>query len=158
LGNDSVFTTQKDSQARLWFGTFNGLSVFDPSSERFINYYIKDKKTNPYDNAIFILKEDKAGNFWCGNENKLLLFDTKTKTFTHYIPNEKDPDALQANSYENLLIDRSGTLWVGTLFQGLNWLNRKRSKFTVYKNNPGQPHYFPGGGNTSFAEEKDGTF
>ena len=42
-------------------------------------------------------------------------------------------------------------------FQGLNWLNRNRSKFTVYKNDPGQPHYFPGGG-TSFAEDKDGTF
>ncbi len=91
-------------------------------------------------------------------DGNLLFFDTKTKTFTQYTPNEKDPDALPANSIYNLLIDRSGTLWVGTASQGLYWLNRNRSKFTVYKNDPGQPHYFPGGGNTSFAEDKDGTF
>ena len=65
---------------------------------------------------------------------------------------------MPANSIINLLIDRSGTLWVGTDSQGLYWLNRNRSKFTVYKNDPGQPHYFPGGGHTSFAEDKDGTF
>ena len=53
LATDSVYIIQKDSQGHLWFGTINGLSVFDPSSERFINYYIKDKKTNFYDNGDF---------------------------------------------------------------------------------------------------------
>jgi ligand-binding sensor domain-containing protein/signal transduction histidine kinase len=155
---DSVYTIYKDSQGRLLFGAENGLSVLDPSSEGFINYIIKNKKIRPYDNQVWMLAEDKSGNFWCGNQFNLFLFDTKTKTFSRYTPNEKDPDALQAKSYNALLSDRSGSLWVEIAFKGLSWLNRKRSKFTVYKNNPGQPHYFPGGGATSFAEEKDGTF
>ncbi len=157
LETDSVYSIYKDSQGRLLFGTENGLSVLDPSSEGFINYIIKDKKIRPYDNQVWILAEDKEGNFWCGNRFNLFLFDTKAKTFSHYTPDEKDPNALQANSYSDILSDRSGTLWVETA-KGLSWLNRKRSTFAVYKNNPGQPHYFPGGGGTSFAEDKDGTF
>ena len=158
LACDSVFSIQKDSHGGMWFGSFTGLSTFVPSTKNFVNYTIKEKQPNPWYNAIFILTEDKAGNFWCGNQNNLLLFDATTKEFMRYRPNEKDPDALRDNGYTNVLIDRSGTLWVGTAFQGLNWLNVKRSRFTVYKNNPGQSHYFPGGGNSSFAEAKDGTF
>jgi ligand-binding sensor domain-containing protein len=158
LGNDTVSVIQKDSQGRLWCGTFDGLSVFEPSTERFINYNIKDKKINLSDNIIWLIGEDKAGNFWCGNDHSLLFFDSKTKTFTRYTPNPKDPDALPTIGYMNLLVDRSGTPWIGTTPQGIYWLNLNRSKFTVYKNDLGQPHYFPGGGNTSFAEDKDGTF
>ncbi len=158
INSDSITAIQKDSQGRLWFGSGIGFSLFEPSSERFINYNIKDKKTSFWDNAIWQLAEDKAGNFWCSAGNHLLFFDAKTKSFTRYMGNAQDPDALPANGIINLLIDRSGTLWVGTFPHGLYWINDKRSKFIVYKNNPGQPHYFPGGGNTSFAEDKDGTF
>src|SRR6185369_3987909 len=76
---------------------------------------------------------------------------------TRYKSNEKEADAAP-NYITNLLIDRSGTLWVGTDFQGVYWLNRNHSKFRVYKKDPGQPHHFPGGNHTSFAEDKDGTF
>ena len=62
----------------------------------------------------------------------LLFFDAKTKTFTRYKANGKE-DALSVDNLTNLLLDRSGTLWVGTT-HGLYWLNRKRSKFIVYKN------------------------
>ena len=158
LGTDSVTSIHKDSQGRVWFCTLNGLSLFEPSSERFINYNIKDKKLNPWANAIWQLEEDKAGNFWCQSNGYILFFDKKTKTFTRYKANEKDPNALPDNGIMNLLIDRSGTLWVGTVPQGIYWLNLNRSKFIVYKNDPGQPHYFPGGSSTSFAEDKDGTF
>jgi ligand-binding sensor domain-containing protein len=152
------FLIYKDLKDRLWFSTGNGLSVFKPSTQRFINYDIKDKKADFWDNVIWILTEDTEGNFWGLNGNNLLFFDNKTKLFTTYKANAKDPDALPANGYSYLSIDRSGTLWVGTAPQGLYWVNDTRSKFIVYKNEPGQPHYFPGGGNTSFAEDKDGTF
>ena len=158
LGSDNISRIQKDKRGNLWFGTFTGLTFFESSSERFINYSEKEKQSNTYNYSILELIEDKESNFWCRVANGLLLFDIKTKTFTRYKSNEKDPDDLPYNYILNLLIDRSGTLWVGTFFQGIYWLNNNRSKFMVYKNNPGQPHYFPGGGNTSFAEDKDGTF
>ncbi|HEY4965972.1 MAG TPA: two-component regulator propeller domain-containing protein [Puia sp.] len=158
LGCDSVFAIQKDSKGRLWFGTFIGLSAFNPISLSFSNYAINDKSAKNWEKAIFFFTEDKSGNFWCGNSNKLFIFNTEAKRFTQYEPNEKNPDDVQHNGYNNLFCDHSGTVWVQTAFQGINWLNKKRSAFTVYKNSPGQPHYFPGGGYTSFAEDQDGTF
>src|SRR5437867_2447953 len=79
LGNDAVYTIQIDSKGHLWFGTADGLSVFEVSSERFINYSLKDKKTGPDGNIIKEIKEDKAGDFWSYDQNGLLFFDTKTK-------------------------------------------------------------------------------
>ena len=158
LSSDSVFTIQKDSHRRIWFSTGNGLSLFEASSQHFINYNIKDKKPNFWDNVIWLLAEDRAGNFWGGNGALLTYFNTKTHVFTHYKTDAQDPDALPVNGYDAMLIDRAGTLWVGTVPEGLYWVNNMRSAFTMYKNEPGKPHYYPGGGNTSFAEDKDGTF
>ena len=158
LGCDTITSIQKDSQGRMWFGSGYGLSRFEPSSERFINYNMKDRKTSFWENAIWQAAEDKEGNFWCNGGNDLLFFEDKTKTFKWYVANSKDPDALPARGITGLLIDRSGTPWVGTGPQGLYRVNRHRSKFAVYKNQPGQTHFFPGGSSTSFAEDKDGTF
>ena len=163
LGNDTVTAIQKDSKGHLWIGTLSGLSVFEFSSERFTNYGLPDKKPGVWDNAIWNLKADNAGKIWfiAGSNlfgQNLLFFDTKAKSFTRYTSNEKDPDAPPTNGISNLLIDRSGILWIGTMPRGIYWLNSHRSKFMVYKSDPVQPHYFPGGGSTSFAEGKDGTF
>ena len=41
---------------------------------------------------------------------------------------------------------------------GLQWINKSRSRYTVYKNNPAQLHHFPGGAVNAFAEAPDGSF
>src|SRR5438552_971140 len=41
---------------------------------------------------------------------------------------------------------------------GLQWINKSRSRYTVYKNNPAQLHHFPGGAVSAFAEAPDGSF
>lgn len=158
LQTDSVYTIFKDSRGRLLFGTENGLSALAPSFEGFSNFIIKDKKIRPYDNQVWSLAEDESGNFWCGNQFNLFLFDTKSKTFSRYTRNKKDPDAIQAGRISELLCDRAGTLWIRIGSTGVSWLNRKRSAFTAYTSDRGHPNYFPGGGGTSFAEEKDGNF
>jgi signal transduction histidine kinase/ligand-binding sensor domain-containing protein len=158
LANDNVVSIQKDSKGRLWFGEYYGLSVFEPRSKSFINYTTQEKRENPWELGMYIVCEDRDGNFWCGCQQNLFICNEKSKTIYRYIPNEKNPDDLQSNGYTNVITDHSGIPWVGTAFQGLNWVNQKRAAFTIYKNAPGQPHYFPGGGYTSFVQNKDGTF
>ena len=63
----------------------------------------------------------------------------------------------QAITVHHLFIDHSGTLWFGTAQIGLQWINKQLSRFIQYKDDPGQPHHFPGGVVNSFAESKDGT-
>ncbi len=157
LANDTVFSIIKDSKGRIWVQNNTGLSVFESSTKHFSNYPFKEKKANPFQDAFWLIQEDNAGNFWCANDHNLSLFDIKTKLFTRFTSSTKDPDALPASGYLNLTFDRSGTIWIGTVPQGVFWARNVRSRFNVYKNDPGQRHYFPGGRNASFAEGKDGT-
>lgn len=42
LCNNSVLNIQEDSSGNLWMSTFNGLSKWDRSSKRFVNFYEED--------------------------------------------------------------------------------------------------------------------
>lgn len=134
-----------DSKKRVWFVTLQGLSLYDPLKDSIINFNIKEKKTNKYDNAIFWAIEDKAGNFWCWGAKGILYFNTHTGTFTRYTHNEKVADGLLSNTISHITLDRQGMPWIGVEQLGLQWVNKDRSKFTLYKNDPGQLHHFPGG-------------
>ncbi len=162
IASDTVFTVFNDRSHRLWIGTERGLSLYNPAKNNFINYYPKEKPFGNNDAVIDIL-EDKAGNFWCQTGFGLLYFNTRTRTFTRITANPKQSDGLISNSRNHtLMLDKNSTLWFGVAQVGVQWINRRRSGFVQYSNNPGALHYFPGGtvseiGLHGFAKAPDGT-
>ena len=158
ISGNNIMVIRADSAHRLWFATENGLSLYHPGKNNFSNYDIHDEYKNAGGDAISDLKQDKEDNFWCSTNSGLLYFNTKTKSFTRYTATEKQEDGLFGNSITNTLIDHNGILWLGANQLGLQWINKSRSKYTVYKSNPAQLHHFPGGGVNAFAEAQDGSF
>jgi signal transduction histidine kinase/ligand-binding sensor domain-containing protein len=159
ISGNEIGAIMIDSVHRLWFATENGLSLYHPATNNFSNYVLHDEYKNASGDSIYGLKQDKAGNFWCSTNSGLLYFNTTTKSFTRYTASEKQEDGLLGNYIYSTLVGRNGTLWFGGGDQlGLQWINKIRSKYTVYKNNPAQLHGFPGGGVNAFAEAPDGTF
>ncbi len=147
-----------DSQRHVWFATENGLTSFDPSTQILTDFNLKDKKTNPFDNAIFWAIENKEGEIWCWGGKGIVQFDTKTKDYIRYNYNEKDAKGILSNTISHISLDQQGHPWFGSEFMGLQWFNKDQSKFVVYENEPGYIHYFPGGDVNSFAEMADGSF
>lgn len=47
LVNNNIASIVPDAEGRLWIGTFNGISVFDPVKERFRNFSKNDGLLNP---------------------------------------------------------------------------------------------------------------
>ena len=120
-----------DSLGRLWASTDKGLSLFVPSKNNFINYYLKDNRgTNT---NIREIKVDKNNNFWLTTGLGLAFFNTKTTAFTLYPANEKDPYGLANNNLHNLFMDHSGTLWFGASNLGLQWINKSLSSLFILK-------------------------
>ncbi len=158
ISGNNIMVIRADSAHRLWFATENGLSLYDPGKNNFSNYDIHDEYKNAGGDAIYDFKQDKAGHFWCSTISGLLYFNTQTKSFTRYTATEKQEDGLLGNYIWSTLIDRNGILWLGANQIGLQWINKSRSRYTVYKNNPAQLHHFPGGGVNAFAEATDGSF
>ncbi len=159
ISGNNILAIRADSAHRLWFGTENGLSLYNPGKNNFSNYNLNDEYKNGGGDAINDLKQDKEGNFWCSTSSGLVYFNTHTKSFTRYTATEKQEDGLFGNNIWRTLIDQNNTLWLGGGDQlGLQWINKSKSRFTVYKNNPAQLHHFPGGGVNAFAEAPDGSF
>ena len=156
IASDTTRWIVTDSLGRLWVATVKGLSLFVPAKNNFINYYLKDNSKGTFI-AIREIQVDKNNNFWLSTNQGLAFFNTQTGAFTRYPANEKDPYGLANDDVHNLLIDHSGTLWFGTAQIGLQWINKPLSRFIQYKDNPGQPHHFPGGVVNVFAESKDST-
>ena len=162
LASDTVFKVFNDSRYRLWIGTKRGLSLFDPVKNDFVNYFPNEKPSG-YNDAVIDILEDSTGNFWCQTGFGLLYFNTRTRTFTRITARPKQSDGLILNnSIHTLMLDKNGTLWFGVQQIGAQWINRRRSGFVQYSNNPGALHYFPGGTVSprqlyGFAKASDGT-
>jgi serine phosphatase RsbU (regulator of sigma subunit)/ligand-binding sensor domain-containing protein len=157
LASDTIFKVMNDTKGRLWVGTMSGLSLFDRTKNDFINYYPDEKKIG-YDNSVIDILQDKSGNFWCQTGKGILYFDTQTRKFTRITADPKKTDGLIFNNKNHsFLLNQQGTLWFGVGGDGVQWINRQRSGFVQYGNNPGSLHYFPGGMAQGFAKSGDGT-
>lgn len=81
LPSDKVQTLLRDSKGRMWIGTFGGLSFFDKTQQRFINFSEKDGLQNV---TIHKILEDKSGTIWLSTNMGISSFHVESKKFRNY--------------------------------------------------------------------------
>ncbi|NLU95354.1 two-component regulator propeller domain-containing protein [Chitinophaga sp. Ak27] len=81
LPSDKVQTLLRDSKGRMWIGTFGGLSLFDKTQQRFINFSEKDGLQNV---TIYQILEDKSGIIWLSTNMGISSFHPASKKFRNY--------------------------------------------------------------------------
>ncbi|MBP1656683.1 MAG: ATP-binding region ATPase domain protein [Bacteroidetes bacterium] len=126
---NAVWSLLKDTEGRLWIGTFeNGLVCLDAATDERSHY-----RHDPQDpaslssNSVSSLCEDDSGNIWIGTGNAVLdirgrglaRFDRKRHSFTSFMHDPSDSGSTPSNSVNALLIDHTNTLWIGTYDNGL---------------------------------------
>ena len=68
-----IVSMNLDESNRLWMGTWGGgLSMFDPETQIFRNYTVKDGLPGNY---ILAIKEGSDGNLWIGSNKGLSIFN-----------------------------------------------------------------------------------
>jgi len=77
--SQSFKCSAKSKDGRIWFGTVNGLTLYDPVLEKFRSFSLNRKQSLQIE-SIFV---DSKDNLWIATMgNGLLYFDTKTLLFT----------------------------------------------------------------------------
>ncbi|HPR65445.1 MAG TPA: two-component regulator propeller domain-containing protein [Thermoanaerobaculia bacterium] len=129
----------KDSRGFMWFGTEDGLNMYDGYS--FVVY-----RPDPGDlstissNFIRCLHEDSSGNIWIGtNGGGLNRLDRSTGKFTRYHADPDNPATLSNDYVWTILEDPTGALWLGTDGGGLNRFDPETETFTRYRHDPDRP-------------------
>ncbi len=144
VSHDAVNRIYEDRAGRLWIGTWGGgLNLFDPLRNRFTRYMHKSGDPQSLsNNVIRSICEDRDGELWIGTDGGgLNIFDPDfpgkiRDQFIHYRTNTNDPNSLSSNVVLAIFEDKSGVLWIGTDFGGINKFNPGKRKFAKYRNSP----------------------
>ncbi len=156
IGNDTLLSIKKDRKNNIWFASPVGLSVYDPVKKAFVNYNIQSQF---YSGRYLVdFQPDDKGNVWYAGGKGLQYFDAGTKSFTDLGKRNNFPSVLNSNGRASkILIDRNNTVWVGTYFGGLYWINKKASQFNLLKKDIASPAGYAGGVTWAFSDNKDGS-
>ncbi len=135
LSHNTVTSIIQDHKGLMWFGTSDGLNLYD-------GYRFTVFKSNIYDslsisgNRITRIFEDSRGRLWIGTRNGLNLFDRENFNFQRYpllpLDNQEQNTFVKA-IYE----DTQQRVWVGSYGNGLFLLDEKTRTFNPVPLNAG---------------------
>ena len=127
LSQNTVRSILKDQYGFIWFGTHDGLNLYDGISMRVYNHDIYNENSLS-NSSINHISEDSNGDLWISTINGLTRFDRITETFHRYlIPGFADGSYIYCT-----MEDSRGTLWVGTI-EGIYYLNKEKDILMPYK-------------------------
>jgi ligand-binding sensor domain-containing protein/signal transduction histidine kinase/DNA-binding response OmpR family regulator len=143
LAGNQIYSVFEDSKKRVWIGTTTGLTVlsFKNNKPHLKSYYHnKNDKNSLSGNSIKTFAEDSHGNIWIGTETSgLNMFVEATQTFIRYQVNPLAKNSISSNNIRKIIKDKKGNLWIATM-TGLNILQVKDKKFTIYRHDSENPN------------------
>lgn len=126
-------TLYEDSNGDIWANGVGQLARYERATDRFVRY--------PRSTAVTSLVEEKndSSKMWFAtNGGGLHCYNEVTKMFSYYTHDPNNSNTVSDDSLTCVLVDRSGTLWIGTA-NGLNSLDRTRQQFTRFAQGPNSP-------------------
>jgi signal transduction histidine kinase/ligand-binding sensor domain-containing protein/DNA-binding response OmpR family regulator len=111
LSSSAIETLFVDSRGKLWIGTHNGVDCFDPVTESFSHFILKDSNaTNAGENRIVQLFEDSKGIIWAGDYSRGLYRKTSDSTFENHV---------SQLAIRKVIEDDKGLFWIAAEYKGL---------------------------------------
>lgn len=155
LSEDTVLAILQDQQGFLWFGTQEGLNLYN--GYEFTVYQADPNDPESLSDAsITAAVEAPNGDLWVGTYyGGLNRFDRQSEVFEHYLPDPNDPRALPTERINTLLMSSEGELWVGTR-AGLSVMDSETQDFLTYTNDPGNPASISNDEILSLYEDEEG--
>lgn len=129
LSQNKVNCVMQDWRGRLWFGTANGLDLYD--GYQFKTYRNELGNRNSLsNNYILTLYEDHKGYIWVGTfGGGVTRFDPDKEEFIRFRYDKSDPHSLGGNDVRVFYEDKKGRLWMGCYNGYFGFLDPKTNKF-----------------------------
>ena len=144
ISNNLVWRISQSTVSKnlLWIGTANGLCNYDIDKNKFTRLTIIPSFQLQFSNSFSSVVEQKIKGkdiLWAATYGGLFKIDLKSNRSEQFIYDKKNSSGLLGNQIDQLLLDRSGVLWIATE-KGINYHSLKTQKFnSIYLNNIGNP-------------------
>jgi ligand-binding sensor domain-containing protein len=155
LSQSSVNCVLQDRYGMIWFGTQDGLNLYDGKTFRVFQNQPGDT-TSLSNNYIVTMCEDPDGDLWIGTMGGgLNHFNRTSERFMVFNHNPEITGSISDNTIWSLTVDSDGVLWIGTS-HGLNKLIRGENKFKIYMPEKDNDNSLPSMMVTSLKEDSRG--
>ena len=152
LSQNQVTSIYQDKLGLLWFGTQDGLNLYDGYKFTVFRHKPGNENSLP-DYAINTICETDTGIFWIGTREGFSRFDLHNGTFKNFSHTENNPNSLIDNIVWNIIEGSDGNLWIATR-NGLSRYDPLKDKFNNYKYNPDSKNSLSGNFVFSLVEDK----
>ncbi len=136
LQNERISCLLVDTKKRLWVGTYKGLHLYQPATDKFQVFSQTGEVNNSIsNNTILCLAEDKFGNIWAGTQyglNKISGIVGNKLIVTNYTSKE----GLPSDYIHAIIPDSIGSIWASTN-RGIIRLNQTNGSFEVFDKRDG---------------------
>jgi ligand-binding sensor domain-containing protein/putative methionine-R-sulfoxide reductase with GAF domain len=150
MENSTIRCMEKDNNGNICFGLHNGkIVVWNRKQDKFFPYGDASQNSltkSPVSN-IFI---DNEQNCWVSTLGGFKQFDLERKVYCHtWLPEANNIYALSGKTCQGIEEYNDSTLLIGTIYGGLNLLNKRTKIFSHLTTKDGLPS------NTIYAVKKD---
>jgi ligand-binding sensor domain-containing protein len=129
----------EDDQNNVWFGTFDGLQMYRPSTDTYCVYRPNFHPGSLSHESVFSLYKDRQGTIWVGTYyGGVNYFNLKKDLFKYYVYAEANNNCLNYPIIGQIIEDKRRDLWICTDGGGVNRFNRKTNTFTYYTTESGK--------------------
>lgn len=121
----------QDSQGFMWFGTQDGLNLYD-------GYTFKHFRSDPNNNNslshnwIWDIFEDSQHNIWVATWSGLNKISPDKSVITRYYPEPDRPGSMRGERPVSIQEAKNGTIWIATWSGGLNLYYPEKDSFLCF--------------------------
>ena len=125
LAGNTVNDILMDKYGDVWVCTEGGVSKYLIKDDKFINYHnVPNDRYSLLSNSTFSIMNDKSGLIWIGSYEGISIYNANN-SIQHYKNEIDNENSLSSSVVHGTYEDEEDRLWVGTISEGLNIINRE---------------------------------
>lgn len=134
LSQSTVNVILQDRQGFMWFGTKDGLNMYDGMMFRLF----QKENSSLGNNFITALFEDKEGYIWVGTDAGVFVYDPYKEMFAPFDVRIDSSDSPICRAVTWIQADSKGRIWIAADYQGLLCYDKKTNALENYSSQVSQ--------------------